>query len=1033
MRARTIDRTMPARLSSPQLVGRDEALASLIRAIAGALAGEPRILIVRGEAGIGKSRLMREVTASLPPGTRVLVGECLDIGAAGLPYLPVAEAFRRLARSMDEADVARTLGPARADLAALVPELAATEPGGTGEAPTLPSPTLLTSGLAQARLFEQVLGVLTVLSDASPAVLVVEDVHWIDRATRDLLTFLARNLSRERLAIVLTVRDDDLARGHPILAWLAELERDPAVVVITLRRLDRAGVARQLRMIAGDDPPADVAERIWRRSDGNPLFVEELYAAAGDDDGARRLVDVLLARVARLDPTARRLVEGVAVAGRPVDERLLADVLDAEEADLEAPLRAALAEGVLQPEPATERVRFRHELLREVVEAELLPGSRRRLHERFARRLQARPDLADTSAVGAAGELALHFAGAGLAADAYEHSIRAAEAAEAVHAYADAHANLERALDLERRLPEAPDAAARLRLRMQAADDADLAGDFGRALELTREALALVDPIADPALAGLLHSRIGYLQWSLGDGGGALASHEEAVRLVPAVPPTPDRARVLGALGGALMGEGRWQASRAVCEDAIACAVAAAAPAEESRARNMLGSDLVAMGDIEAGLAELREACRIARIAGRADMLIVGHHNLALNLAAADRLEEAVTEARAGREAARAAGLERRFGPDLAALEADVLIRLARVAEADHVASVGVALEQRGGGSVYLSAVRARLAAVHGRLDEAAGHLAGIDRASLDPDVGAFVAAVAAEIAAWAGRPADTLREAEVGLAALEGLDDVLWSMPLVAIGLRAVADLREAAAPRRSATGPGEDDEAARRLAALLASLAPRVTTTSGSAWAAVSRGELARAAGDVDASAWQDAIDAFDAVPDLLSGAYARLRAAEARLLARGLRADVTGLLLEAADVAGQAGAEPLAAAVAELAARARIDLGERRTATPLVDDEASPGREVPPLAAERATPADPRAAAMALGLSSREVEVLELVTAGYTNGEIADRLFITRKTAGVHVTHILDKLGVQNRVAAAMVGARVGLAPTDDTYSE
>ncbi len=271
--------------------------------------------------------------------------------------------------------------------------------------------------------------------------------------------------------------------------------------------------------------------------------------------------------------------------------------------------------------PSPARFRFRHELLREVVEAELLPGSRRRLHERFARRLEARPDLADTSPVGAAADLAHHFAEAGLVVEAYTHSIRAAGESEAVHAYADAHRHLERALTLEPHLPPgADDELGRVSLRRRAADDADLGGDLARAMELTRAALAMVDPSADPVTAGLLHSRIGYLQWSLGDGATALDAHREAVRLVPPDPPTAERARVLASLGGALMGAGRWAESREVCEAAIACAVAADAPAEESRARNMLGSDLVALGAIDDGIAQLREACRLAEQTGPADI-----------------------------------------------------------------------------------------------------------------------------------------------------------------------------------------------------------------------------------------------------------------------------------------------------------------------------------------------------------------------------------------------------------------------------
>ena len=524
-------------------------------------------------------------------------------------------------------------------------------------------------------------------------------------------------------------------------------------------------------------------------------------------------------------------------------------------------------------------------------------------------------------------------------------------------------------------------------------------------------------------MAGMLHSRIGYLQWSLGEGEAALAEHEEAVRLVPAEPPTPERAKVLGSLGGALMGEARWAESRALCEEAIACAIAADAPAEESRARNMLGSDLVALGEIDAGIDELRQACRIAERAERADMRIVGHHNLALNLAAADQLAAAVDEARAGLAIARDAGLERRFGQDLGALMGDALARLGRVDEAATAVAEGLALDPSGRGTVYLSTVCARIASIHGDHAEAERRLSAIDVVTLDPDVAAFVAAVAAEAFAWADRPDAAVEVAEAALERLDALEDVLWSTPVVALGLRGLAELVENSRTQRGPGTPPATAASLDRFRRRVHRMTPLVRTTSGTGWMALARGELASAEGAPDAATWRSAIDAFDAVPDPLLGAYARLRAAEAELRAHGLRADVVELLGDAAAIAERTGARPLGAAVATLASRARIS----PAVGPAPEPEAEPG------AGAEARAADPRAAAMALGLSAREIEVLELVTQGLTNGEIAERLFITRKTAAVHVTHILDKLGVANRVGAAMIGARVGLGAGAADYTE
>ena len=1017
---------MPAPASSPAFVGRDADVDVLAVAFEASAHGAPRFVVVRGEAGIGKTRLVREATdRAAAGGALVLLGECLDIGPAGLPYLPLAEALRGLARQVDAARLEALVGPGRRELAAIVPELG---PDANTSALDLDLERL-PSGLGQARLFERVLGLLRALAADRPTILVVEDVHWIDRATRDLLTFLSRNLSDERLTIVLTCREHDLPRGHPILAWLAEIARSPSTVVLQLGRLDRTAVERQLRVLAGGVPRPELADRVWRGSQGNPLLVEELAAAGGAGDRPVSVVEILLARVRRLDPAARQIVDAVALAGRPVDERLLAAVLDAPEPDVDPGLRSALDAGVLEPEPAGDRYRFRHELLREAVEHELLPGARRRLHEQYARQLEARPELADTSPVGAAAELAYHFAEAGLADAAYRCAIDAAAAAEAVHAYADAHRHLERAMGLEAAAGETgPE--ARGTLRQRAADDADLGGDVPRALELTLEAIDLVDPATDPVAAGLLHGRLGYLQWAIGDSTTALAAHREAVRLVPDEPPTPERARVLAALGGALMGAGLWAESRVLCEAAIACAVAAGAASEESRARNMLGSDLVALGDVEGGIEELRKATRIATQTGPANTLIIGHFNLAVNLLAVGRLEEALHEAEAGCVVARDAGLERRFGQDLVALQGDVLLRLGRVPEASGMIADGLAFDRSGVGSVYLSTVAAWHAALNGDAAEADRRLAALDLEAIDPDIAAYAAGVGAEAYGWAGRHADALAIADTGLGRLEGLDDVLWTAPLIALGLRAAAELAEGARVQRHSGSAEVDAATLGRLRTRLEDIAPRVATTVGRGWVALSRGELGRIEDADDEAAWAAAIAAFDDVPEPLVAAYARVRAAEAALRSQGLRANVSTLLGDAATVAADAGARPLVDAVAALAGRARIVLPARDGGGVPAAEATLPGVVAP-------LPEDPRAAAMGLGLSAREVEVLELVVAGMSNGEIADRLFITRKTAAVHVTHILDKLGVANRVGAAMIGARVGMgagrAPEDYAGSE
>jgi len=1002
--------------SSPVIVGRERELGVIERALGAAAEGRPVLLLVRGEAGIGKSRLIREaIERARAGGSAILHGSCLDLGGDGVPYLPVIEALRGLARATPPSRLATLLGPARDDLARLLPELADEDRGVVGDGEPAQRRQ---SGIDRARLFERFIGLLGRLGENAPVVAVVEDVQWIDPATRDLVTFLVRNVTTEPLVAILTCRTDDLARGHPAVTWLAEMGRAPGAVRIDMRRLTRADVAAQLEAIGGGPVAEAVVDAIWSRSEGLPLFAEELFATADEPEGGPlpSLVDVLLGRVASLDRDTLGIVEALAVAGRPVDERIIAAVVERSEREVGVALREAASRGVLVAQP-DDRYAFRHELLRSVVELGVSAAERRDLHERFARTIEDRPELADAGASGAPAELARHWAAADRPVEAYRAALTAAEAAEGVHAFEEALRLRERAIALEASLPPdaAPDVSARMDSRRRAADDADLAGKFARAIELAAEALSLVDASADPATAATLHSRLGYLTWASGDGEAALSEHREAVRLVPVDPPSTERARVLGAYGGALMGLGRWAESREVCEAAVDCAVKAGARAEESRARNMLGSDLVAMGEIDAGLRELTRSRELAE-AGPPELLVVTSHNLALNLLAADRLDEALAAATAAQTAARATGLERRYGLDLAALAGDVLFRLGRWDEADAVTTDGLALDQRGLGTTYLAAVRARLVAARGDATEAARRLAAIDLPALEPDVAAFVAAVEAEANLATGDASGALTAAERGMSHLEGLDDVLWGSPLVALAMRAFAELAETAHAGHDDARVDEAERRAEPFIAILGPLAGRAVTPSSRAWAATAAAELTRARRRPDVAAWGAAADAWDAVPSPPEAAYARYRGAETALRASGVKADVGATLRDAYHIAVVLRARPLVADIEAVARRARIALAD--------DRRVEAGAEAaPPVDQRRA--ADPRASR----LSSREIEVLRLVAAGRSNGQIADELFITRKTAGVHVTHILDKLGVSNRVEAAMAAARLGIADTGD----
>src|SRR5690349_20257100 len=361
-----IDREMSARLSNPILIGRRPEMAALETAFERAAGGSPTIMLVGGEAGIGKSRLVREFAERVRDrGGLVLDGGCVSLGSEeGLPFGPIAEALRGLLRLSDPTILAGIIDPGTRELGRLVPELVAGGAEGRSDAP---------AEWAQTRLFDGFLVLLERLGERQPAVLVVEDVHWADRSTRDLLAFVARRLRNERVVLIATYRSDELHRRHPLRPWLAELQRLPRVEELQLERFDRAEMADQLAAIRGGQVPSALIDQVARRAEGNSFFAEELLAAGSVTPGAvlpARLRDVLLGRIASLSEPAGRLLAAASVAGDAVDYDLLRVVLDLDDAALDASLEEAISSHVLAPvrdSAGGGSFGFRHALLGEAV------------------------------------------------------------------------------------------------------------------------------------------------------------------------------------------------------------------------------------------------------------------------------------------------------------------------------------------------------------------------------------------------------------------------------------------------------------------------------------------------------------------------------------------------------------------------------------------------------------------------------------------------------------------------------------------
>jgi DNA-binding CsgD family transcriptional regulator len=996
---------MGGQVTGSALVGRAQELAALDAALGRADGGASVVVLLGGEAGVGKTRLASEFAArQAGTGTRVLVGGCVPFADGELPFAPAVEALRDLVGQVGVEQVRALAGPSWPELARLLPALG--DPDHAGPMPP-PEPT------GQARLFELLIGLLGALADQATLVVVVEDVHWADRSTRDLLTFLARNLRRQRVVLVATHRSDEPERPW-LSPFLAELGRAGAER-LELDRLGRAESAAQMAAILGAMPPVELVEGVFARAEGNPFFTEELLAATdgGPAELPATLHDLLRGRIQAVSEPARRVLRVAAVVGRRAPHRLLAAVAGLHDRPLDEALRETVASKLLVTRPGGDGYEFRHALLQEVAYADLLPGERARLHGEVAAAVAAHPGWAGGTRATVAAELAHHWEAAGDLERALPAAVEAGVQAEQAYAFAEAHRQLERALELWTQVPGAADLTGldRVGLLERVAGAAFLAHEMPRAAGLWREALAGVDPAGDPVRAGLLQERLGRALWlSLDD--AALGAYREAVHLVPAEPPSAARATVLAGYAQILlMLPGQFAEVRRVAEEALGNARRAGARREEGRALAHLGS-MVAAEDVEEGLALLRAAQRIAVEQGDVEGLGWSSSHLAWCSAEAGRLDEALAASLQGAEASRRLGSIWQF--HLTGTAAWLEFLLGRWEDTERHFDAALDRLTQGPGAVHQRFERARFEVARGDaaaarrwLGQAEAMAATAGRVQFDAQWAHKQAGVRAELALWEGRDEEAWTAVGEGLAVLLRVGEENAVPELFALGLAAATGRAEQALARRDAAGA----EAARRdgdqlLARLEAIGGPPERALETAAVLGQCRAEQTRLHGRSDPAAWAAAAAGWEALAMPYPAACARWREAEALLAARASRAEVERVLGAAHAVAARLGAGFLLGELERLARRGRVRL------------------EAPPDLAPAAE-AEAPSAARSLGLTPREEEVLALVATGRTNRQIAEVLFITEKTASLHVSHILAKLGVAGRVEAAAVAHRLGLA--------
>ena len=749
-------------------------------------------VVIAGDSGVGKTRALHEFRLQAEAaGARWLSGECLALAEGELPYAPITAALRDISEPEDLDEIAR----AAPELARLLPRLDLGRGPGPAES-TDGYPASPSGGqFAQALMFEQFLSLLAHLSSEGPLVLAIEDLHWADRSTRDVLSFLIRNAGNQALLVICTYRSDELHRHHPLRPFLAEHRRLGWVEVLELQPFTASELRAQVEGIVGAPPDTKFAARLFERSEGNAFFSEELLAAASDGERFPATIrDALMVRVETLSAPTQRLLRVAAAAGRRVSHSLLAAVSELPEPGLTEALREAVGHQVLVQEREHESYAFRHALLAETVYADLLPGERTALHLALAQALAADPKLA-ADADHAAGELAFHWRACHRLEAALAASVRAGLGAESTCAFAEANRHFENALEVWDRVDDAERRAGmeHAAVLLRAAENASLNGQAERAVALARSAAAETDAVDDPLRAGLVQERLGHFLWLAGDSEGALDALRQAIDVLPGDPPSVERARVLAADAKMLMLHGRPEESRSLCNEAISIARGLGARPEEGHALNTLGCDLLVLGERRQAIEHIGEAKSIAEECALQD-LGRAYANLVEALDHDGRLEEAVSLGVEGVERLRPLG-QRGWIAFLLGWVSSELVRLGRLDEAQEFVVMGLETPIEGIDLAVLHCVAAEIALHRGDLGRAREDLDRAEQAggrTTDVMIRAMLTDRSALLCVVGGDPDRTAALVDEALVA----DDeyLFFTARLYAVGLRAHADRAERA-----------------------------------------------------------------------------------------------------------------------------------------------------------------------------------------------------------------------------------------------
>ncbi|WP_132298253.1 AAA family ATPase [Kribbella sp. VKM Ac-2568] len=981
---------------SPRLVGRgveERLLADALKATAG---GRPCAVMVHGEAGAGKTRLVREVCDAFGAEIQVLWGTCVHFGEASVPFAPVTGALQSWLAQADAQERAEVLAGAD-ELGTVLPALGDASPGEPG------------------RLLPLIDLVVNRIADRRPTVVVIDDLQWADRTSLDVLAYLITGFRDQHLALLATCREEHRGEGHPLHGWLADMRRMPLFSEIHLDRLDLAATETQIQDMLGRALDIDLAAQIYERSAGNPYLTELLVGGLSGDEprlqatAPAALRDALLASWHGLSAAARQATRVLAVGGRPTDLAVLAGVAaehGVEPGLLSGCLTEAQDHGVVRPD-GDGRPWFRHPLLAEVLYDGMPPGERVKVHATYVRVLEGMPGGQDGRV---AADLAVHNHHAGRVDDSYRWSLTAAGHAAELCATSEEAIHLERACSLWDQI--SPDVrgsrVGHVDLLRRASRVCGRAGRLDSAVNLVREALGVVDRDSEPLLTSTL-----LLAWCEATYRGSAPMKAgvdelvEAVQLTQAYPDNPERALALAGLAFAERWDKSYDSAAAHAEEAVQAARRSGS--ELALAAALSTRAFVHLHDVASNpLADTEEAVRLARSCGSTDWLEEAAIWQVRCLKHLGRVNEATAVAQEAFQEVLAAGSE--WAYFLASHAAEGLLWQGRWNDCRELLRTALAARCGGiaGASVRLTA--AQLAARSGRIAEAKLHL---DRALnlISED--------------FAGLRGDlTLAGAEVFLASGEPQKALRWLKRRIVVPNAARPHYSEdilvefahaAAETARAARDAGDADGVAQAVATLddliakwpaESFTAERPDAVDVAMFKALFDAEVARCRGQTgQADLWRHAIEACHTAGVPWEEAVSRLRRAEAMLAAGSRGSAVSDLLRQAHLTAVELGAQPLQEEVESLARMARVSLREPVSMPSMPEGPTALG-----------------------GLTPREREILAFLVAGRSNGEIAKALVISYTTVSVHVSNILRKTGTSSRVEAAALAERLGSQRVD-----